>query len=74
MTIETAIATCELLEVGMKTYDFGVDCSQARINGSFAILAVQALEALLHGEEGTAQADFATLAEELDARGKFNQA
>ncbi len=71
MTIETAIATCELLEVGMKTYDFGVDCSKNRINGSFALLAVQALEAYLRGENETAKEDFATLADELDARGKF---
>ncbi len=73
MTIETAIATCELLEVGMKTYDFGVDCSKTRINGSFAILAVQALQAYLRGDANTAQADFATLADELNARGKFKQ-
>ncbi len=68
MTIDSALTILENLEKGMKTFEFGVETGRRRLNSSFALLAVQALQAYLRGEADDAQVDFDTLASELSAR------
>ena len=68
MTIEAALTLLAELEKGMKTYEFGVQSSQKKINDSFALVMVQALQSYLDGRVNEAQADLALLAEEITAR------
>jgi hypothetical protein len=68
MKIDEALTILEGLERDMKGYEFGVDTGRLKINNSFALLAIQALQRYLRGEVDDAQADFAILAAELEAR------
>jgi len=68
MTIEAALTLLAELEKGMKTYEFGVQSCQKKINNSFTLVMVQALQSYLDGRVNEAQADLALLAEEIAAR------
>ena len=68
MKIDDALTILEGLERDMKSYEFGVETGRRKINNSFALLAIQALQRYLRGEVDEAQADFAILAAELEAR------
>lgn len=68
MTVPEVLALLEKVEREMKTYDFGVSMAQRKLNGSFALLAAQALRNYLLGEQDEAAADFATLADEIRRR------
>ncbi len=68
MTIDGALSVLVNLEKEMKGYQFEAESSERRVNLSFALLALNALEAYLQGQQGVAQLQFETLAEELAAR------
>ncbi len=68
MRLPEALAVLEDLERGMKSYEFGVEMGHAKLNDSFALLAVQALQEYLRGDVGQAAADWANLADEIRAR------
>jgi len=68
MTIEAALTLLAELEKGMKTFEIGVQSCHKKINNSFALVMVQALQSYLDGRVNEAQADLALLAEEITAR------
>ncbi len=70
MTIEAALTLLAELEKGIKTYEFGVQSYKKKINSSFALVMVQALQSYLDGRVDEAQADLTLLAEEMAARKK----
>jgi hypothetical protein len=52
----------------MKDPDFEAALNSRKLNSSFALLAIEALQAYLQGNVDAAQAAFATLSDELNAR------
>lgn len=68
MKVPDVLQLLEHLEEEMKSYEFGIDMVQRRINDSFALVAVQALQAYLRGDVDAAAADFAMIADEMRAR------
>jgi hypothetical protein len=68
MTINGALSILENLEKDMKGYQFEAESCEKRINASFALLAMNALQTYLRGDVLAAQTEFQTLAEELAVR------
>jgi hypothetical protein len=68
MTINGALSILESLEKDMKGYQFEAESCQRKINPSFALLAMNALQTYLRGDVLAAQTGFHTLAEELASR------
>lgn len=68
MDVHLALRALERVENGMKSLEFIRSATDKKLNSSFALLAVQALQDYLRGEVASAQEDFATLAAELSAR------
>ena len=73
MKIDDVLTALQQTEKEMKGYEFGIETGRRKINSSFALLAIQALQAYLRGEVDDAQADFETLAAELSARQQFRK-
>ncbi len=68
MDVTEVLSGLARLEKEMKGYEFGLELTQKRLNSSFALLAIHALQAYLRGEVDEAAEDFATLADEIRAR------
>lgn len=68
MDVTEALSVLARLEKEMKGYEFGLSLSQQRLNDSFVLLAMHALQAYLRGDVDEAAEDFATLADEIRAR------
>lgn len=68
MTIDGALSILENLEKDMKGYQFEAESCERRINPSFVLHAVNALQTYLRGEVLAAQTEFQTLAVELAVR------
>ncbi len=70
MSIEQALNALGELEDGMKTTEFEMEMGNLKLNSSFALLGVEALEAYLAGDVAGALDDFETLATEIAARSR----
>jgi hypothetical protein len=68
MQIDEALRLLGRLEKAMKAPQFEAALNRQNVNSSLALLAIEALQAYLHGDVVVAQLDFATLADELRAR------
>jgi hypothetical protein len=68
MKVDEALVLLGRLEKAMKAPEFEAALNSQKLNSSFALLAIEALQAYLQGDAEAAQSDFATLANELNAR------
>ncbi len=68
MSTEQALKALNELEDGMKTTEFEMEMGNLKLNSSFALLGVEALETYLTGDVAGALDDFETLATEIAAR------
>jgi hypothetical protein len=68
MDVDAVVTVLQQVEKEMKGLGFIADAAERRINSSFAVFALQAY---MCGDVDKAQADFQTLAAELNARRQF---
>jgi hypothetical protein len=68
MQLDEALSLLGRLEKSMKAPQFEAALNSQKLNSSFALLAIEALQAYLQGDVDVAQSAFATLADELSAR------
>jgi hypothetical protein len=55
----------------LKNPDVTAALAEKKVNASLALVAVDALSAYVHGDRKRAHEDFATIAEEIEARAAF---
>jgi hypothetical protein len=68
MQLDEALSLLGRLEKAIKAPQFEAALNSQKLNSSFALLAIEALQAYLQGDVDVAQSAFATLADELSAR------
>ncbi len=68
MQLDEALSLLGRVEKAMKAPQFEAALNSQKLNSSFALLGIEALQAYLQGDVDVAQSAFATLADELSTR------
>lgn len=71
--VDEALSLLARVETLMKEPPFEAELNTRKANVSFALLAIEGLQAYLQGDVDDAQSCFATVAEEISARREFDQ-
>jgi hypothetical protein len=71
--VDEVLSQLGQVEKEMKTYEFLAGLSRRKLNSSFALLAIEALQDYLRGNVDAAQAALAELADELAVRRERRQ-